>query len=157
MLISEIVRQTNELLAGERLSVMKMLSHLDNAIHDINQVMNADFPTLSEYATLKVGDGTYASTELVDYNLFPPRYITTVLVPGAARHFYIVDEEGAVQAPMLEQEYAKNLFYMQRDYIHAVPEQYQDCGYNGSINHTERKTTGQDVLELPAAFGNIWG
>lgn len=157
MLVSEIVRKVNEQLAGERLTVTKMMTHLDYAIHDINQAMNADFPTVSSYAAAKVADETFASTELVNYNLMPDRYIDTVLVLGAARHFYRVDEEGAVSAPVLDAEYGKNLFFMQRDYIHAIPEEYQDCSYNGSINHSERKTTGSEVMELPSAFGNIWG
>ena len=157
MLISEMVRRVNEELAGERLTTSKMLAHLDYAIHDINQAMNADFPTVTEYAIAQIAEDDDLTTDTVDYNLFPPRYINTVVVFGAARHFYMVDEEGAVPAPVLDAEYEKNLFFMQRDYIHAVPEAYKDCSYNGSINHTERKTSGTQVLELPASFGNIWG
>lgn len=157
MLVSEIVRRVNMQLDGERLTVAKMLPHLDYAIHDINQNLNSDFPTVTTYAAEKVADHTYESTDLVDYNLMPPRYIETVVILGAARHFYRVDEEGAVATPVLDGEYGKNLFYMQRDYIHAVPTAYKDCSLNGSINYTERKTTGEEVMELPAMFGNFWG
>lgn len=156
MLIGKIVAAVNEQLAGERLTIAKMLTHLDYAVHDINETINADFPTISEFAAEAMAEDQQLTIENVDYNLFPPRYITTVLVLGAARHFYRVDEEGAVSAPVLDAEYNKYLFFMQRDYIHAVPEKYQDCGYNGSIEHVEQKTTGSQVLELPAAFGNVW-
>ena len=157
MLISKIVAAVNEQLAGERLTVAKMLTHLDYALHDINETINADFPTLTEYAAEVMAEDQQLTIDNVDYNLFPPRYISTVLVLGAARHFYRVDEEGAVNVPVLDAEYGKHLFFMQRDYIHAVPEKYRDCEYNGSIEHVERKTTGSQVLELPSAFGNIWG
>lgn len=156
MLISAIVALVNQELAGERLTTAKTLPLLDKAIYDINQAMNADFPTLTEYAAEKVADETYETTDLVDYNLFPPRYITMVLVLGAVKHFYRIDEEGAVVPQALDQELSKNLFYMQRDYIHAVPEAYRDCEYNGSIDHTERKSTGTYVLEIPELNGNFW-
>lgn len=157
MLISKIVAATNEQLAGERLTISKMLTHLDYALQDINAAINADFPTLTEYAAAKMAEDQQLTIENVDYNLFPPRYITTVLILGAARHFYRVDEEGAVAPPVLEADYNKYLFFMQRDYIHAVPAAYQDCEYNGSIEHSERKTSGSEVFELPTSFGNIWG
>lgn len=157
MLISEMVRRVNEQLAGERLTTSKMLTHLDYAIYDINQAINADFPTVSAFAAAQIEEDDQLTTDTVDYNLFPPRYIDTVVVLGAARHFYLVDEEGAVATPVLDLEYGKALFFMQRDYIHAVPSEYKDCSYNGSINHTEQKTSGTQVLELPVAFGNFWG
>lgn len=157
MLISEMVHKVNMQLDGERLTTAKMLPHLDYAIHDLNQALNADFPTVSAYAAAQIVEDAQLTTDTVDYNLFPPRYIETVVVLGAARHFYRVDEEGAVAVPVLDAEYGKNLFFMQRDYIHAIPSEYKDCSYNGSINHTERKTTGTEVMELPTSFGNIWG
>lgn len=157
MLISKIVHAINEQLAGERLTTAKMMAHMDYAIHDINEAINADFPTVSEYADAQIAEDNTLTIDTVDYNLFPPRYISTVLVLGAARHFYRVDEEGAVSTPVLDAEYGKHLFYMQRDYIHAVPTQYQDCTYNGSIEHTERKTSGSQVMELPSSLGSFWG
>lgn len=157
MLISEMVRKANTQLDGERLTTAKMLPHLDYAIHDLNQSLNSDFPTVSDYAAAQIAEANELTIDTVNYNLFPPRYIETVVVLGAARHFYRVDEEGAVATPVLDAEYGKNLFFMQRDYIHAVPTAYKDCTYNGTINHTERKTTGEDVMELPTSFGNIWG
>ena len=52
-------------------------------------------------------------------------YIRLVIVPGAAWHFYVNDEEGMQTATQYQTEFEKGLFLMLRDYATQVPELYQ--------------------------------
>ena len=64
---------------------------------------------------------------------FPDKYIRTVVIPGAAYKFYITDEEGISTATKYEQEYLTNLFYMERDYLPLLPEEYKASQDQGHI------------------------
>jgi hypothetical protein len=122
MKLTTLVKLVNNKLAGEQLSYQKMVPFLDSVIDDINQNLNSVYPAFSE---LPVGTTEYA--------YFPDRFIRTVVANGAAFYFYQMDEEGLNQSPGYQEEYQKNMFYMVRDFIHAVPTEYQDSGYNGTV------------------------
>lgn len=126
MLVSEIVKRVNQELAGEQLVYTKLKPFLDSVIDDINTNLNSIFPTFSDLGTALDG-GT-----VMDYDFFPDKYIRSVVIKGAAYKFYVMDEEGESIAQQYAVDYQTNLFYMVRDYIDKVPEEYQSDS-TGSI------------------------
>lgn len=121
MLISRLVKLTNEKLAGEILGYEELVMHFDQVIDDINQQLNANFPVFSDLV-----EGT------VEYSYFPDRYLRSLVPTGAAVYFYITDEEGGQPPAGYLSAYREALFFMLRDYSHAVPIEYQDCDLNGT-------------------------
>lgn len=126
MLIGTIVKRINKLLADEQLVYSQLEPYLDEVIDDINDKLNSSFPAFSEIEKdiIHVAD--------VNYNFIPEKYIRTVVCKGAAYKFYIMDEEGSPTAEQYGQDYITALFYMTRDYIENVPEQFQDVS-KGSL------------------------
>jgi hypothetical protein len=139
MELNKIVQGVNHLLAGELLTLNQLKSHLDATIDDINNRLNATFPTITEFVDGKTG---------LDYNAFPDRYIRSVLFQGAAFYFYLTDEEGAESAPEYMRVYQKNIFYMERDYTSQVPEKYQ-AGDKGSLSTPT-------VYGIPAFYDDVF-
>lgn len=137
MLVSEIVKRVNQELAGEQLVYTRIKPFLDSVIDDINTNLNAIFPTFSDLGTDIDAGLTF------DYNYFPEKYIRSVVIKGAAYKFYVMDEEGEAIAQQFGMDYQTNLFYMVRDYIEKVPEEYQSDS-TGSI-----KLRLDDVDPLP--------
>lgn len=124
MLLTQVQRLFNEALAGETLSYKEMLPHLDAAIDGINSKLNSKYPVFSEVE--------YDTAESA-YDFFPDRYIRTVVIPGAAWHFYVMDEEGLQTAPQYQQDFEQGKFLMQRDMLYKIPEEYQDDDNAGFI------------------------
>jgi hypothetical protein len=124
MLLTQVQRLFNEALAGETLSYKEMLPHLDAAIDGINSKLNSKYPVFSEVE--------YDTAESV-YDFFPDKYIRTVVIPGAAWHFYVMDEEGLQTAPQYQQDFEQGKFLMQRDMLYKIPEEYQDDDNAGFI------------------------
>ena len=136
MKITTLVQNINSQLAGELLSIAELTVFVDKAIDEINTRLNTKFPVLSDVIALaKANDFTS-----FDYTAIPDKYIRTVVVPGTAFKYYTTDEEGAAVAPKYEEEFLKGLFYMERDYLNLVPEEYQDSLDQGWIR-------GNGVLE----------
>ena len=126
MLLTDMVKHTNALLAGESCSLLELVPFFDMTIQDINQDLGSVYPTMSEH--LKSIQPPYT-----EYSFFPDRYIITVLCLGAAVHFYMADEEGN-PAPMgYTMRYEKNRYMMQRDFIGFVPLSYQDNDVMGAV------------------------
>ena len=125
MLITQIQKLFNEALAGETLSIKEMLPHLDAAIDGINAKLNTTYPVFSEIEN-------YNDSSTV-YNYFPDKYIRMVVIPGAAWHFYVMDEEGLQTAPQYQQDFENGKFVMQRDMLYKIPEEYQDDDQQGFI------------------------
>lgn len=119
MLIGNIVKRINNMLAGEQLVYSQLEPYLDEVIDDINRNLNSCFPAFSEIEKdiLHIAD--------TNYNFFPERYIREVVCKGAAFKFYIMDEEGSPTAEQYGQDYLTALFYMTRDFIEYVPPEYQ--------------------------------
>jgi hypothetical protein len=136
MLISTLVQNINSQLAGELLSIHELTVFIDKAIDDVNIRLNTKFPVLSDVIALALNNGA----KEFEYNAIPDKYIRTVIVPGAVFKYYTTDEEGAAVAPKYEEEFLKGLFYMERDYLNLVPEEYQDSLDQGWIR-------GNGILE----------
>lgn len=136
MKITTLVQNINSQLAGELLSIAELTVFVDKAIDEINTRLNTKFPVLSDVIALaKANDFTS-----FDYTAIPDKYIRTVVVPGTAFKYYTTDEEGAAVAPKYEEEFLKGLFYMERDYLNLVPEEYQDSSDQGWLS-------GNGILE----------
>lgn len=141
MEINKIVQLVNNQLAGEMLSYDSMKYLLDKTIDDINTRLNAKFPVFSEF-----NNTTYIG-KYPNYDFFPDKYIRSVVVPGAAQKFYVVDEEGIDPAPALTMEYKQGLFYMERDYSAKVPEEFQETGAGYFT-----KTSTEDTDDMSVNF-----
>lgn len=124
MLITQVQKLFNDALAGETLSVKEMLPHLDAAIDSINAKLNTTYPVFSDIPL-----DTYDAV----YDFFPDKYIRMVVIPGAAWHFYVMDEEGLQTAPQYLTDFENGKFIMQRDMLYKIPEEYQDDDNQGFI------------------------
>lgn len=134
MLVTTIQRLFNTALAGETLSIKEMLPHLDAAIDGINATLNTCYPVFSDL------DLTAAGAE---YDYFPDKYIRTVVIPGAAWHYYVMDEEGLSTAPQYQKDFEQGKFIMQRDMLYCIPEEFQADAESGSvIGDDENDTLG---------------
>lgn len=122
MNINDIVKNVNQMLAGELCTFGELLPHLDYTIDCINEKLGACYPTFSELPS-----GT------LDYTVFPDKYIRSVVVVGAAWRFYVADEEGLATAQQYELDFNDALFKMQRDMLYKVPPKYQSDVYEGSV------------------------
>lgn len=126
MKINLIVKRVNKQLAGEQLVYSQMVEFLDSTIDDINAALNSTFPAFTDLGV------EVAFTGDSEYDYFPDQYIRSVVIPGAAYKFYIMDEEGMVTAEQFAYDYQQGLFLMQRDYMEQVPEEYRSEN-SGSI------------------------
>lgn len=124
MLLTQVQKLFNEALAGETLSYKEMLPHLDAAVDSINTMLNTIYPVFSEVPN--------TSNDSV-YDFFPDKYIRMAVIPGAAWHFYVMDEEGLQTAPQYLQDFENGKFIMQRDMLYKIPEEYQDDDNAGFI------------------------
>lgn len=138
MKIQALVNLVNNNLAGETLSYSRMKQFLDNVIDDINEDLGSIYPAFSELEP---------SVDV--YDMFPDKWLRSVVSFGAAYYFFLVDEEGIMTAESLERIYMNNLFKMQRDLVGHVPEQYQK-GYVDPATLEE----GEEAPE-PDHFGTI--
>lgn len=117
---------------------------LDEVIDDINDALNSKFPSFSEL------EDNIEFTGNAEYNFFPDKYIRSVVCKGAAAKFYTMDEEGTPTAEQYAREYAAALFYMTRDYIEQVPEEYRSDS-TGSVVFDIRQCS----RDLPFDF-DVW-
>lgn len=124
MLLTQVQKLFNEALAGETLSYKEMLPHLDAAVDGINTTLNTIYPVFSEVP--------YENSES-EYSFFPDKYIRLVVIPGAAWHFYVMDEEGLQTAPQYQTDFENGKFLMQRDMLYKIPEEFQDDDQQGFI------------------------
>ena len=67
------------------------------------------------------------------YNFFPDKYIRMAVIPGAAWHFYVMDEEGLQTAPQYQADFERGKFVMQRDMLYKIPEEYMDDDHAGFV------------------------
>lgn len=119
MVLQNIVRFVNDKLAGEMLTRDELLVHLDSVVDDINTKLNSKFPSFSEFTSDRY-------EQYPDYNFFPDKYIRSVVIPGVAHKVFVTDEEGIDTATSYGNEYYANLFYMERDYLVLVPEEFRE-------------------------------
>jgi hypothetical protein len=122
MTTKKIVALINEKLAGEQLTYNDLKQFMDNVIDDINSKLNTIYPAFSELEGYDV-----------DYNMFPDRFIRSVVVPGAAWYYYVADEEGSPTAQQYNADYNKGLLTMQRDMLYNIPVEYQADSMQGTV------------------------
>ncbi len=144
MILREVQQLLNNKLAGEMLRYDECVTYLDGAVDDINTALDTRYPTFSEFNPTQFPDykkNLYTTVDPVtgeaivnlevrnvvynNYDLFPDKYIRSVVIPGAAYKWYSVDEEGASVAPIFQQEYDTNRFLMLRDFADRVPPIFQ--------------------------------
>ena len=140
MKISTLIQSINTQLAGELLGVGELRDFVDKAIDDINTRLNTKFPVLSDVMYNRDDTGALKGVN-TEYTAIPDKYIRTVVIPGAVFKYYTTDEEGAAVAPKYEEEFLKGLFYMERDYMALVPEEYQETYDQGWITAPESHPT----------------
>lgn len=140
MLLRNLQRLINTKLAGEMLRYDEMIPYLDDVIDEINDLLDTNYPVFSEFNPINFPDyrkelyttvDPETGEEIVDektkalvysnYDVFPDKYIRSVVVPGAAYKWFTVDEEGISTAPLFQQEYEQGKFKMLRDYVDFVP------------------------------------
>ena len=126
MELTKIVQTVNRLLAGEQLMYSELEVYLDQVIDDINAKLDSAFPAFSEFNSTDYPD-------YPNYNLFPEKYLRTVVCVGAADKFYTQDSEGMLTSPTFHEGYLSSLFYMERDFISQVPDEYQGAAYQGVL------------------------
>ena len=137
MKITDIRKLVNQALAGELLTYGEMRPHLDFTIDEINTTLDSCFPVFSDLES---------ENDVYDY--FPDKFIRTVVVPGAAWHFYVNDEEGASTAQQYQLDFEKGKYIMLRDYIDKVPEEYQADNNAHVPDNPDNMTLGDRVLIL---------
>lgn len=149
MTIQHLTNSVNNKLAGELLDTNELIIHIDAAIDRINARLNTKFPVLSDLRT--------ADTYVAEYTAIPDKYLRTVVVPGAAFYFYTTDEEGADVAPKYEAEFLENLFYMERDYLMLVPEEYLESDVQGTFTFSDQNNNyiADRGLEIDGAVFRI--
>jgi hypothetical protein len=145
MLITEIISKINTKLSGELLITEELLPFLDDVIDDINEKLNAKYPSFTEYIKQQI-DVTFDKQV---YDLFPDTYIRSVVIVGAAYKYYITDEEGTSTADNYAMQYQAALFYMQRDYSASVPSEYKKDGagfLNSGVPHGSAETVDMKFI-----------
>lgn len=136
MNITDVVKNVNQMLAGERCTFAELLPHLDYTIDSINEKLGACYPAFSDLPSGAVA-----------YDYFPDKYIRNVVVVGAAWRFYVTDEEGLNTALQYQADFEEALFKMQRDMLYKVPAKYQSDVYEGSVaGDTDSITLGDRGL-----------
>lgn len=101
MRIEVLTELINHQLADEIVSTAMLQIFMDSVIDDINAKLNAKFPTITEWLATTV--------DTSDYTAIPDRYLRSVVVPGTAFKYYVMDEEGTYAAPKYEQQYREAL------------------------------------------------
>ena len=137
MNLNEIVELTNLKLADEMLTYAELRPYFNMVVDEINQLMNTCYPQFPALPLL---------TDV--YTAIPDKYIRTVITTGAAWHYYCVDEEGMATAPQYNNDYQSGLFYMLRDELSLVPEEYQADIQQGGVRAASDDAYGDRGLEL---------
>lgn len=130
MIYTQIINLISKQLADELVSEPEMLSYMDRVVDDINVQMNTKFPTFTDFRN----ENSNIPSHELDYTAIPDKYIRTVVVPGAAFKFYTTDEEGGYSSPKYEEDYKQGLFYMMRDFLFSVPEEYREEDNQGYVD-----------------------
>lgn len=131
-------------ITSEHLHPTDMLGYMDSVIDDINEDLQAKFPTFSEWAAYCDIHNIANPDNTLDpnnYSVIPDVYLRKVVAPGAALKFYSNDEEGEQVASKYYIDYEKARSFMIRDYINLVPLEFQnnEGGYVEMVNNLEPK------------------
>lgn len=123
----------NNYIISENLRNVELMGYMDIVIDDINDRLQASFPTFSEWndyvttynvAHKDVPDFTPLSIDT--YSAIPARYLRSVVALGAALNFFTNDEEGEQVSTKYYIQYERNMFNMIRDYQELVPIEFRN-------------------------------
>ena len=108
--------------------------------------MNTCFPVLSDVSDLTV-----------EYTAIPDRYIRSCVLPGAAHHYYMVDDEGTTPEQDFARQFDQGKFYMLRDYSASVPSDYQvqdneDGSFAGTVESKYEDYKGMRGICIPDTY-----
>lgn len=147
MVYLEIKKELNVLLNGELLPWRQLVGHLNYAIDEINTALNTCFPTISADST--------ANDLGQEYTAIPDKYIRSVVLPGAAHHYYMVDDEGTTSELDFARQFEAGKFYMLRDFSYNIPAEYRvqdnaDGSFAGSVESTYEDAHGLRGIESGA-------
>lgn len=134
MNINSLCTLTNKVyITSENLRNLELFSYMDLVIDDINDRLQANFPTISEWKDYVVSyneahalDPDFVPLDVDVYTAFPAKYLRNVVALGAAVNFYTNDEEGEQVASKFYIQYERNIFNMLRDYTELVPVEFQN-------------------------------
>lgn len=131
MEIKKIIDTINRgYIASDYLRYPDCVYLMDMVIDEINANLNSNYPTFSEWEGFvdrwnKMVDDFHLSREFQRskdvYDVFPDRYIRSVVCVGTAVKFYSRDEEGEQVALDYQNRYQENIFEMTRDFHELVP------------------------------------
>lgn len=131
MELKKIVDNINRgYIASDYLRYPDCAYFMDMVIDDINEALNSNYPTFSEWEDFVddwnkiIEDNNFPKEWLRDrtiYDAFPDRYLRSVVGVGTAVKFYGRDEEGESVALDYQNRYQQALFMMTRDFHHLVP------------------------------------
>lgn len=149
-------------IASEYLREPDVYYYMDLVIDDINERLQAKYPTFSEWKDfvdkwnnwvansgikpeeVPVGPMSPAPLFLRDntkYDAFPDKYLRDVVALGVAVKFYTRDEEGEQVAMDYQNRYEMALFKMVRDYHNQVPWFFQE-NTGGYIDFSYNREAG---------------
>ena len=145
MEIKKIVDNINRgYIASDYLRYPDCAYFMDMVIDDINEALNARYPTFSEWEDF-VEDWNHMVRQMhlpghllrnrYKYDAFPDKYLRSVVGVGTAVKFYGRDEEGEQVALDYQNRYQQALFMMTRDYHELVPRFFTN-EFGGFIDFT---------------------
>ena len=131
MEIKKIIDYVNRgFIASDYLREPDVYYYMDLVIDDINDRLQAKFPTFSEWNNFVAEWNEHVEPRLLKdntkYDAIPDKYLRTVVALGTAVKFYTRDEEGEQIAMDYQNRYEMALFKMVRDYHNQVPWYFQE-------------------------------
>lgn len=145
MEIKKIVDNINRgYIASDYLRYPDCAYFMDMVIDDINEALNTNYPTFSEWEDfvkdwneiiVRHGFPERFKRDHLRYDAFPDRYLRSVVGVGTAVKFYGRDEEGEQVALDYQNRYQQALFMMTRDYHDLVPRFFTN-EFGGYIDFT---------------------
>lgn len=138
----------NNYIISENLRNLELYGYMDIVIDDINDRLQSNFPTITEwkdyvteYNTTHSNEPDYVPLDISVYSVIPARYLRSVVAIGAALNFFTNDEEGEQIATKYYIQYERNIFNMIRDFHELVPLEFRNeaggyitNSYNGQEN-----------------------
>ena len=121
---------------------------MDRVIDDINEQLQACYPTFSEWESfVNVWNENFPEEpkDRTVYDVIPDKYLRSVVALGTALYYYEADEEGEQIAIDYQRRYEQQLFYMVRDYQMLVPPMYQN-NFGGYIDFSHERELGPHNL-----------
>lgn len=121
--VNQIVERVNQLSIRRNLTWSAIKVDADNAIHRINSFLGATYPMMSEvFATSE----TYTiRQDEVDVEIFPDKYIHTIVIPFIAMEVLARDEEFTTIYNKYAQELDNGLFDMFQNEFNRVPQVFR--------------------------------